>query len=235
MCTVVCRWDPPAGVRLLALRDEFVSRPFDGPDAWWPDTPFVIGGRDRQAGGTWCASEVRTGATAVVLNRPDRLVAEPGAASRGVLPLLALRHGENWPRSIDVAAMATFNLLLAGPDALTLWWFDGTTLHREDLAPGTHLLKPRGRVTGPLAPELDDPQEWPAALKDAEPQPDPSALLVRMPRGDDLYATVFGQLITAEPGAMRVHYSYDPHVPDSWQTAAWGVEGDVLTSWIGAS
>jgi hypothetical protein len=219
-------------VRLLALRDEFVSRPFDGPDAWWPDTPFVIGGRDRQAGGTWCASEVRTGATAVVLNRPDRMLAEPGASSRGVLPLLALRHGTDWPSFVDVAPMASFNLLLADRDALTWWSFDGTALHREELAPGTHLLKPRGRVTDPLAPELDDPQQWPTAVKDAEPRPDPSALLVRMPRGDDLYATVFGQLITGEPGALQVHYSYEPHDADSWRTQSWTVDQDVLRTGV---
>ena len=51
--------------------------------------PDVIGGRDRTAGGTWCASRVDTGVTALVLNRGQKRLASPGAASRGILPLLA--------------------------------------------------------------------------------------------------------------------------------------------------
>ena len=29
---------------------------FDDPAPWWPDLPDVYGGRDRTAGGTWCAT-----------------------------------------------------------------------------------------------------------------------------------------------------------------------------------
>src|SRR5690349_13679683 len=119
MCTVVCRWSPGTTVHLLAVRDEFVGREFDGPGAWWPDQPDVIGGRDRQAGGTWCACDVRTGTIGVVLNRPDRPQAQPGAASRGVLPLLAVEHGTEWTDHVDIAPMASFNLMLVTADALT--------------------------------------------------------------------------------------------------------------------
>src|SRR5689334_1706711 len=136
MCTVVCRWSPEATVHLLAVRDEFVGREFDGPGPWWPDQPHVIGGRDRQAGGTWCACDVLSGSIAVVLNRPDRPIAQPGAASRGVLPLLALSHGTSWPEQLDLAPMASFNLMLVTRSALTWWTFDGTALVRTDLAPG---------------------------------------------------------------------------------------------------
>ena len=69
MCTVVVRWSPGQPTQILALRDELTSRDFDDPGRWWPETPDVVGGRDRAAGGTWCASRVSTGTTALVLNR----------------------------------------------------------------------------------------------------------------------------------------------------------------------
>ncbi len=160
VCTVVCCWAPGAAVQMLAVRDEFVGRDFDDPDAWWPDRPHVIGGRDRVAGGTWCACDVTGGAVAVVLNRPERRAAEPGAASRGVLPLLALDHGPAWAEHVEVPPMASFNLMLATPDALRWWTFDGTALVGSQLDPGTHLAKPRG-----LADEqLDRRPRRPAAV-----------------------------------------------------------------------
>src|SRR3954469_22453402 len=108
MCTVVCRHDPgqASPVQVLALRDELASRAFDLPGAWWPDQPTVIGGRDRLAGGSWCVTDVAAGVTAVVLNSPLRRTAEAGAASRGVLPLLAVAHGQQWAQHVDVAPMA---------------------------------------------------------------------------------------------------------------------------------
>ena len=87
MCTVVTRWAADEPLRILAVRDELVSRDFDDPDAWWPEQPGVIGGRDRQAGGSWCVTDVATGVTALVLNRIERrsrdAVARGAAARRG--------------------------------------------------------------------------------------------------------------------------------------------------------
>src|SRR5690349_11704572 len=67
VCTVVVRWSPGRTAQILALRDELTTREFDEPDLWWPQWPDVVGGRDRVAGGTWCATDVRTGTTALVL------------------------------------------------------------------------------------------------------------------------------------------------------------------------
>src|SRR4051794_23384173 len=82
VCTVVVRWAPQQPVQVLALRDELVGRDFDDPAAWWPDQPSVVGGRDRVAGGSWCVTDVDSGVTALVLNRPQRRLAAPGASSR---------------------------------------------------------------------------------------------------------------------------------------------------------
>jgi hypothetical protein len=198
-----------------------VGREFDGPGPWWPDQPDVIGGCDRQAGGTWCACDVRTGTIAVVLNRPDRPQAQPGAASRGVLPLLAVSHGNDWPDRVDLAPMASFNLMLVTGDSLTWWTFDGSTLVRADLAPGLHMAKPRGLVDPPLDQRLTDPEQWRAVLAATELRPDPSGLLVRIERGDHVYATVFAQFISAEPGFLTIEHSRTPQQPETFEHGEW--------------
>ena len=221
MCTVVCRWSPRTTVHLLAVRDEFVGREFDGPGAWWPAQPDAIGGRDRQAGGTWCACDVRTGSIAVVLNRPERPKALPGAGSRGVLPLLALEHGADWSARIDLAPMASFNLMLVTAEELTWWTFDGAALVRTDLDAGVHMAKPRGLVGPAPDPRLTDPGRWRAALAETEPRADPSGLLVRIERGDLVYATVFAQFITATSGFLTIEHSRTPRQPASYEHTEW--------------
>jgi hypothetical protein len=221
MCTVVCRWEPGATVHMLALRDEFVGREFDDPGHWWPDQPDVVGGLDRVAGGTWCACDMRAGVIAVVLNRPDRLQAAPGAASRGILPLLAIEHGTAWVDRLDLEPMASFNLMLATPQALDWWTFDGEQVEHATLPAGVHMAKPRGLAAQPLRDDLVDPARWPDALRASSPAADPSGLLVRIERGDRVYATVFGQLITSTPGELGIAYSRTPQDPTTFERASW--------------
>lgn len=218
MCTVVCRWSAGEPVHMLALRDEFVDRDFDGPGRWWPNQPTVVGGRDRAAGGTWCACDVAAGAIAVVLNRPERRMAAAGAASRGVLPLLALEHGTAWTDHVELAPMASFNLMLASPDQLRWWTFDGTQLTSSELPEGVHLAKPRGLADDQLDDALEDPARWKRLLADSEPRPDPSGLLVRVEHDGRMYATVFGQLITSVPGRVDIEHSRTPGQPETYQT-----------------
>lgn len=244
MCTVVCRWSPGAEipVQLLALRDEWASRTFDLPAAWWPGQPRVVGGRDRLGGGTWCASDVRSGSTAVLLNRGDRPLAAPGAPSRGVLPLLAVDRLDRWPAAIELAGMASFNLVLAQPEALNWWYFDGQTLRGEQLAPGSYLFTPRG-LAGPPADRrfagLNDrladrnaPTErawsaWLPIVTESVPSTDPLELLVRIPRGTDSFETVFGQFIAARPGSLRLDYVRTPDRHDAWTVRYWQLRDGV--------
>ena len=212
-------------MQLLALRDELRSRSFDPPSAWWPDEPGVIGGRDRSAGGTWCASDVESGSTAVVLNRPERRVAEPGAPSRGVLPLLALRHGADWPATVPgLSAMAGFNLVLISPSELLWWSFDGSRLTEAALPAGTYRFTPLGladpdeRFTGGYArtdqlaagrvAELWP--EWLGVVDKVAASDDRSELIIRKQFGDDSYETVFGQFIVTRPGSLRLDYLDNP-------------------------
>ena len=222
VCTVVTRWRPGAALELLAVRDELASRDFDEPAAWWPDAPGVVGGRDRQAGGSWCVSEIASGVTALVLNRPER---RTGTPSRGVLPLAAIAHGTAWPSVLDYRGMATFTLLLAGPTGVVGWEWDGAGLCRRDLPPGLHVATPRGIDPGdPRAlrvTPLVATRPWLDVLSAERPSAAEDALIVRHEVDGDVYRTVFGQLITAEPGSLGVRHSRTPWDAQTWTTQDW--------------
>ncbi|PRY50212.1 transport and Golgi organization protein 2 [Geodermatophilus tzadiensis] len=228
MCTVVVRWSPGRPVRLLALRDELTTRPFDDPGRWWPDRPDVVAGRDRLAGGTWCATRVGTGATALVLNRPQKPAADPGAASRGVLPLLAVTHGTGWRDHVDVAGMASFLLVLATPDRLVTWDSDGERL-RETVHPeGTVMVTsggPEDRKTERYLEAFraaDPPEGWRRLVRAEPPRDDPGALVVRHAEDGRVFATVFGQLVEAAPGRLRLSWSREPWTGRPWDTLTAG-------------
>jgi hypothetical protein len=116
VCTVVALVRPNF-VLLAANRDERLDRPWDPPDAWWPDRPDVVAGRDRTAGGTWMGIN-RHGVVATVLNRPGTLGPAAGKRSRGELPLMALDHPTAARAAaaiteLDASAWRGFNMVLA--------------------------------------------------------------------------------------------------------------------------
>lgn len=225
MCTVVVRWSQGRPAQLLALRDELAGREFDDPGRWWPQLPDVVGGRDRVAGGTWCATSLRTGTTALVLNRPQKRLADPGAPSRGVLPLLTVEHEDAWREHVTLRGMASFALVLAAPDRLVSWVFDGATLTATEHAPGTHMVTSGGPEDRKADRYLDDfaaaryPEGWRDLVRRHTPTDDPGALVVRRRHGDLVYATVFGELIDAEPGRVRLEYSRTPWSGEPWAAA----------------
>jgi uncharacterized protein with NRDE domain len=227
MCTVVVRWTQGRPLLVLGLRDELTGRDFDDPGEWWPEQPGVIGGRDRTAGGSWCVTDVAIGTTALVLNRPQRRQAAPGAPSRGVLPLLAVKHGEDWPAHLDRSGMASFALVLAAPDALTLWVFDGEELTATELAEGTHMVTSGGAEDGKADRYLGaftaagSAAEWRALVTGQLPQDDPAALVVRHQKDDLVFATVFGQLISSAPGTLVLEHSRTPWVEGTWTEGRW--------------
>jgi hypothetical protein len=227
MCTVVVRWARGASTRVLALRDELTGREFDDPGRWWPEHPALVGGRDRAAGGTWCATHVGTGVTALVLNRPQKPTAEPGAPSRGVLPLLAAEHGADWPSAVDPDGMASFLLVLAAPDGLTTWDFDGERLVRTEHPEGTWMVTsggPEDRKADTFLPRFAAagyPDGWRQLVHGEPPRDDPGALVVRHEQDGMVFATVFGELVDARPGRLDLEYSRRPWL-GPWQSLVIG-------------
>jgi hypothetical protein len=227
MCTVVVRWARGAPTQVLALRDEVTGREFDDPGRWWPEHPALVGGRDRVAGGTWCATHVGTGVTALVLNRPQKRTAEPGAPSRGVLPLLAAEHGPDWTSAVDPDGMAAFLLVLAAPDGLTTWDFDGERMVRTGHPEGTWMVTsggPEDRKADTFLPRFvaaGYPDGWRQLVHGEPPRDDPGALVVRHEQDGTVFATVFGELVDARPGRLDLEYSRRPWL-GPWQSVVVG-------------
>ena len=223
MCTVVVRCSSDRPAQILALRDELTSRDFDDPGSWWPELPDVVGGRDRTAGGTWCASRISSGVTALVLNRPQKRTADPGAPSRGVLPLLAVTHEGDWPAHLDLRGMASFALVLVTPGGVMSWDYDGVQLTCEASA-GTHMVTSGGVEDGKADRYLeafrdaDFPDGWRSIVQRKQPADDLTALTVRHERDGVVYATVFGQLIEAAPGRLWLEHSRTPWADSAWTT-----------------
>jgi hypothetical protein len=223
VCTVVVRWSVGQPPQILALRDELTTREFDDPGLWWPEFPDVVGGRDRIAGGTWCATRIGTGATALVVNRPQKQVADPGAPSRGVLPLLGVEHGEDWLSHLELHGMASFALLLATPERVTTWDFDGKELRTTEHPQGTLMLTsggPENRKADVYLRAFEEsgyPDDWRRLVQSGPPKDDPAALVVRHERDGRVYGTVFGELIDAQPGWLRLEFSRQPWTRQPWQ------------------
>jgi hypothetical protein len=212
---------------MLGLRDEVTGRAFDDPGPWWPDFPGVVGGRDRTAGGTWCATHVATAVTAAVLNRPQKRTAAPGAPSRGVLPLLAAAHRENWLDHVRIDGMASFLLVLATPAGVLTWDFDGDRLTTAEHEDSTWMVTSGGpedrkaeRFVSSFA-EGDFPEGWRRLVEKERPQDDPGALVVRHEEDGLVFATVFGQFVEASPGRLHLEHSRRPWAGD-WQVVEIG-------------
>jgi hypothetical protein len=159
----------------------------------------------------------------MVLNRPQKRAADAGAASRGVLPLQAAMSESAWTAHADLVGMASFALVLATSQRLTSWVYDGTHLTSTDHGEGTHMLTSGGAEDGKADRYLrefevaDFPTGWRDIVQRQTPSDDPAALVVRHEMDTSVYATVFGQLIEAEPGRLRLEYSRTPWLPGSWQ------------------
>lgn len=230
MCTVVVRRSGNRPGEVLAVRDEVTGREFDDPGRWWPELPSLVGGRDRVAGGTWCATDVGTGVTALVLNRFHERTAAAGAPSRGVLPLLGAGHGAAWLDHVALAGMAGFLLVLVEPGRLTSWEFDGERLTATEHPEGTHVFTSggsedrKGELWRGTFAAAAFPGRWRDLVREQQPAPEPEALVVRREREGRVYGTVFAGTIDARPGRLRLQYSRQPWA-GAWETAAFDAGG----------
>lgn len=119
MCVVAVALDchPRWKLVLAGNRDEFHARAAD-PLGHWADTPHVIAGRDRQAGGGWLGVS-EAGRLAVVTNIRNPDGPDPAKASRGALVGHWLISGQA-PDLASLSGFNPFNLLLCGPETTVL-------------------------------------------------------------------------------------------------------------------
>lgn len=142
MCTLLISFRQHRDYPLLiaANRDEFHERPTETLH-WWPDYPDVLGGRDRQGGGTWFGIH-RNGRFAALTNvRVFPLI--PDAPSRGHLVNRFLLGEEDPEDYLDQLAESGpgyngFNLLFGHSDAL--WYYSNKGGYPGRLQPGMYGL-----------------------------------------------------------------------------------------------
>jgi hypothetical protein len=103
--------------------------------------------------------------------------------------------------------------------------FDGERLTSEELAAGTHMVTSGGAEDGKADRYLADfaaapADTWPSLVAAHEPRDDVAALVVHHPFEGGVYATVFGQVIVAAPGAGELRWSRTPWQLGSWRSGA---------------
>ncbi len=157
MCTliVIDRVLPDFPVIAAANRDEFYLRPATPPQVL-SSSPWIVGPRDEQAGGTWLG--VAGGRMFVGLtNRPHGDGRDPTRRSRGEVTLAALRAGSveaalNEVESIAPGRYNGFHLLCAHPDGAGVVMYGPGTITRR-LEPGIHVVTNHG-VDNVLEPKV---------------------------------------------------------------------------------
>ena len=213
MCLIVVGWraHPDFPLVVAANRDEFYARP-TAMAGFWDDVPEIIGGRDREAGGTWLGIS-RSGRFAAVTN-----VREPGASkgylSRGKLTqnfLTGRQSAAEYVAGIDMGQYAGFNLLIG--DNTSLWYCSNRGAAPRELAPGIYgvsnhlldspwpkLLSARRRMAQALS-TLPDRAPLFDILADAEIVPDAELPATGVPlEWERLLSAIF---VRSEPYGTR--------------------------------
>ncbi|MCP5108554.1 MAG: NRDE family protein [bacterium] len=85
MCLILIAYQVHPGYKLVlaANRDEYYNRPAV-PAGWWEDAPFLLAGKDLEAGGTWLGI-TKKGKIAALTNFRGLGSEKQGAPSRGAL------------------------------------------------------------------------------------------------------------------------------------------------------
>lgn len=146
MCLIGLALDvhPRYALVVAANRDEFFRRPAEGLD-WWRThdaAPWLLGGRDLDAGGTWMALSEH-GRVAMLTNVRDPARHRPDAASRGALPVQWLHAAASeqaiWP-ALAAQGCNPFNLIAGDLAAGHWWWADDQAKAPSPLAAGLHAI-----------------------------------------------------------------------------------------------
>ncbi len=148
MCLIFISLNQHPNYKLIvaANRDEFYQRK-TAPASFWKDHPFILGGRDLEANGTWLGMTTQ-GKISLLTNYRDPKNINPKAPSRGQLVSDFLGngdHGEEYLRKLEPEASAYngFNLIVGTADEL--WYLSNYKKGIQQLTHGffglsNHLL-----------------------------------------------------------------------------------------------
>ncbi len=143
MCLILLALDthPDYALVVAANRDEFYDRP-TAPAAFWEEAPWVLGGRDLKAGGTWLGIDRRGRLAAVTNYRQGRREAE-APRSRGHLVGDYLVGRIDAPAHLarvqaEAADYNGFNLIAGDGDAM--FYFSNREGRGRALGPGVYGL-----------------------------------------------------------------------------------------------
>jgi hypothetical protein len=224
MCTVVVDIDPrsPAPVLLIGVRDEFLDRPWLGPDRHWPRRPDLVGGQDLRAAGTWLAVHPGVPRAACVLNGHGAAASDSARLTRGELPLRLAADGALG--DLDPVRYDPFHLLCATPDATRLWSWNGERLTERELGPGLHVIVNSGLEgaddpDGPGAEEMQARIDHfrPLLAKARRPEPVAGAGSTRTAWGDWFPLAGGSGLDPSDPRALLVRRTFDAQ---AWGTSS---------------
>jgi uncharacterized protein with NRDE domain len=149
MCllAIMHRAHPDGPLIAAANRDEMLGRPAESITVLHALPPRILGGRDRQAGGTWLAVNEH-GVVAGLTNRPGPPM--PGRHSRGELPLALAGHQTAAAAVADFAGRfrpadygAAWLLVADRRDLFSIDMTGGETPTVRRLPPGLHVLENR--------------------------------------------------------------------------------------------
>lgn len=145
MCTlaVFSRILPGLPLVVAANRDEFYARPAEGPTLLAIE-PYVVGGRDLVAGGSWLATSER-GLVVGILNRRTAEPPDPARASRGALCVALASSGSVEDAvailaPLDAHTHNPFNVLVADRERAVVAQNRTEGVVVQELPAGTHLL-----------------------------------------------------------------------------------------------
>lgn len=145
MCTLALytRVRPEMPLLVAANRDEYLNRPTAGPRLLSVN-PWVVGGQDLVAGGTWLGIN-EDGLVVALLNRRSSGQPDPTLHSRGLLCLQALQCRTTGAvvellGGQDAAQYNPFTLMAATREGAVVFSAQGAGIAVIELPPGLHLL-----------------------------------------------------------------------------------------------
>ncbi len=143
MCLLLISYNtnPEYPLVVAANRDEFYARPTEKA-GFWDDYPFLLAGKDIEAGGTWLGI-TKSGRFAAITNYRDMRTIKENAPTRGLLTLNflvsqipAFEYGKNLIRKSDL--YNGYNLLFS--DLENLFYFSNQTKKADKLSSGVYGL-----------------------------------------------------------------------------------------------